>query len=136
MMLNEIRAFSKRRESFAFETTLSGRSYLILGLKRKGYKVHLFFLWVESVDVALSRIDQRVKGGHDVPEPLVRRRFNRSIGNFFQEYQPIVDSWHLFDNTGAIPVTIAFRTGSRPRIINPDQYQRLIKRYGIKDTNS
>ena len=83
-MLNEIRAFSKRRESFAFETTLSGRSYLILGLKRKGYKVHLFFLWVESVDVALSRIDQRVmKGGHDVPEPIVRRRFQSLDWQFF-----------------------------------------------------
>ena len=88
MMLNEIRSLSKRRESFAFETTLSGRSYLnlIRRLKRKGYKVHLFFLLVENVDVALSRIDQRVmKGGHDIPEPVVRRRFDRSVGNFFRE---------------------------------------------------
>jgi predicted ABC-type ATPase len=139
MMLNEIRSFSKRRESFAFETTLSGRSYLnlIRRFKRKGYKVHLFFLLVENVDVALSRIDQRVmKGGHDIPEPVVRRRFDRSVGNFFREYQPIVDSWHLFDNTGSTPVTIAFRTGGKPRIIDRDEYQRLIKRYGSKDTNS
>ncbi len=139
MMLNEIRSFSKRRESFAFETTLSGRSYLnlIRRLKRKGYKVHLFFLLVENVDVALSRIDQRVmKGGHDIPEPVVRRRFDRSVGNFFREYQPIVDSWHLFDNTASTPVTIAFRTGGKPRIIDRDQYQRLIKRHGSKDTNS
>jgi len=139
MMLNEIRSFSKRRESFAFETTLSGRSYLnlIRRLKRKGYKVHLFFLLVENVDVALSRIDQRVmKGGHDIPEPVVRRRFDRSVGNFFREYQPIVDSWHLFDNTASTPVAIAFRTGGKPRIIDRDQYQRLIKRHGSKDTNS
>lgn len=62
MMLNEIRSFSKKRESFAFETTLSGKSYLSLirGLSRKGYKVHLFFLCVDNVDVALSRIEQRV----------------------------------------------------------------------------
>jgi predicted ABC-type ATPase len=137
MMLSEIESFSKRRQSFAFETTLSGRGYLrlIQVLKRKGYKVHLFFLCVEDVDVALSRIHQRVaKGGHDVPETVVRRRFHRSIGNFFREYRPIVDSWHLFDNTGSTPATIAFRTGSKTRIINRDKYESLIKSYGIKDT--
>jgi predicted ABC-type ATPase len=139
MMLNEIRSFSKRRESFAFETTLSGRSYLALirVLKRRGYKVHLFFLFVENVDVALFRIDQRViKGGHDIPELVVRRRFDRSLGNFFREYQPIVDSWHLFDNTGSTPVTIAFRTGTKPRIIDRDTYQRLMTSYGGKHANS
>jgi len=139
MMLNEIRSFSKRRQSLAFETTLSGRSYLRLipGLKRKGYKVHLFLLWVENVDVALSRIAQReTKGGHDVPEQVVRRRFDRSVRNFFREYQPIVDSWHLFDNTGSTPVTIAFKTGVKPRIINRDKYRKLIQRYAGENTNS
>jgi predicted ABC-type ATPase len=96
----------------------------------------LFFLCVENVDVALSRIEQRViKGGHDVPETVVRRRFNRSMGNFFREFQPIVDSWHLFDNTESMPVTIAFRTGGKPRIINREKYQGLIRRYGSKETN-
>ena len=139
MMLNEIRSFSKKRESFAFETTLSGKSYLSLirGLSRKGYTVHLFFLCVDNVDVALSRIEQRVlKGGHDVPELVVRRRFHRSIGNFFRKYQTIVDSGHLVDNTASMPVTIAFRTGGKPRIINREKYQRLIQRYGSKDSNS
>lgn len=66
LVLSEIAFFSQRRVSFGFETTLSGRSYLrlIQQLKRKGYRVHLFFLFVESVDVALSRIQERVlKGG-------------------------------------------------------------------------
>lgn len=66
----------------------------------------------------------------------MRRRFHRSIGNFFREYQPIVDSWHLFDNTASMPVTIAFRTGAKPLIINREKYQRLIQRYGSKDSNS
>jgi hypothetical protein len=62
LVLSEIAFFSQRRVSFGFETTLSGRSYLrlIQRLKRKGYRVHLFFLFVESVDVALSRIQERV----------------------------------------------------------------------------
>jgi predicted ABC-type ATPase len=85
MMLSEIRSFAKKRVSFAFETTLSGRSYmgLLRRLKAQGYEVHLFFLWVESVDLALSRVQERVlRGGHDVPEATVRRRYDRSIQNF------------------------------------------------------
>jgi predicted ABC-type ATPase len=58
LMLSEIRFFAQRRATFAFETTLSGRSYLrlIRQLKKQGYEVHFFFLWVKSVDVALSRV--------------------------------------------------------------------------------
>jgi len=86
LMLDEIRSLRKRGVSFGFETTLSGRGYLklIRELKAKGYQIHIFFLSVENVDVTLARIRERVlKGGHDVPEPAVRRRFNRSIGHFF-----------------------------------------------------
>lgn len=71
-MLHEIRSFAERRVSFAFETTLSGRSYLTLlrRLKAEGYDIHFFFLWLKSVDLALSRVKERVsRGGHDVPEP-------------------------------------------------------------------
>ena len=90
LVLSEIRFFARRRDTFAFETTLSGRSYLrlIRQLKKRGYRVKFFFLWVGTVEVALSRVKDRVlKGGHDVPEPIVRRRFSRSIRNFFREYR-------------------------------------------------
>lgn len=103
LVLSEIAFFSQRRASFGFETTLSGRTYLGLveRLKRKGYRVHLFFIFVGGLDVTLSRIKERVlKGGHDVPEAVVRRRYDRSVRNLFREYQPLVDSWYLFDNTG------------------------------------
>ncbi len=71
LMLSEIKFFGQRRIGFAFDTTLSGRSYwrLIQQLKTQGYKVHFFVVWVKSVDMALSRVKDRVlKGGHDVPE--------------------------------------------------------------------
>ena len=96
----EIRFFARRHDTFAFETTLSGRSYLrlIRQLKKQGYKVHFFFLAVKTVDVALSRVRDRVlKGGHDIPETVIRRRFGRSIKNFFAEYRPLADSWYLFE---------------------------------------
>jgi predicted ABC-type ATPase len=133
LMLTEIEFFSKRQVSFGFETTLSGRSYLglVQRLKRRGYKVHLFFLFVQAVDVTLSRIKERVlKGGHDVPEAVVRRRFDRSVRNFFREYQALVDSWYLFDNTGTNPVPIAFKKRRQLRIMNRKTYDTLITRYG------
>jgi len=135
LMLSEIRRFAQRRVSFGFETTLSGRSYLrlIQRLRATGYKVHLFFLFVDGVEVALSRIKERVsKGGHDVPEPVVRRRFDRSISNFIADYQPCVDSWYLFENSGTKPVAVAFKKGNRLRIIDRQTYQALIGRYGEK----
>jgi predicted ABC-type ATPase len=135
LVISEIDFFSQRRVSFGFETTLSGRSYLSLiqRLKRKGYRIHLFFLYVEGIDVALSRIKERVlKGGHDVPEAVVRRRFDRSVGNFFREYQQLVDSWYLFDNTSTKPVAIAFKKGAKLRIMDSETYQSLIVRYGKK----
>jgi len=86
---------------------------------------------VRSVDVALSRVKGRVlKGGHDVPTTVIRRRFGRSVRNFLTEYRPLADSWYLFDNSGTIPSVIAFERARKLRIMNREQYQALIARYG------
>ena len=135
LVLSEIEFFAQRRVAFAFETTLSGRSYLrlIQQLKEQGYKVHIFFPWVKSVDMALSRVRDRVlKGGHDVPEPVVRRRFGRSIKSFFAEYCPMADSWYLFDNSSKIPTVIAFERAGKLRIMSVGYYGTLTARYGDK----
>ncbi len=132
MMLSEIRALAKRRVSFAFETTLSGRGYMVMlrQLKAKGYKVHIFFLLVKTVNLALSRVRERVsRGGHDVPEPVVRRRFDRSMRNFMAHYRQLADSWILFDNSSRKPVVIALEEGQGVGIINTSLYSGLIKRY-------
>lgn len=132
LMLEEIRYFSDRRASFAFETTLSGRSNLALiqKLRADGYKIHLFFLMVSSVEVALSRIKERVlKGGHDVPEVVVRRRFDRSFRNFLRAYCDAADSWYLLDNTSTTPATVAFKEGENLRIIDERTYESLLARY-------
>ena len=96
LMLSEIDLLAQHRADFGFETTLSGRSYLrlIRRLKSQGYAVHFFFLWLSGVDLALSRIKDRVsEGGHDVLEADVRRRFDRSIRNFLHLYRSFADSW-------------------------------------------
>ena len=90
--------------------------------------MHFFFLWVKSVDVALSRVRERVlKGGHDVPEAVVRRRFGRSISNFFSEYRRLADSWYLFDNSTGTPEVVVFERAGKPRIMNREQYEALIE---------
>jgi predicted ABC-type ATPase len=132
MMLSEIQLFAKRRLSFAFETTLSGRSHmgLLRRLKAQGYEVHLFFLWVESVDLALSTVRERVlRGGHDVPEPVVRRRFDRSIRNFLVHDRQLADFWTLFDNSGATSRVVAFEKNAEVRIMDKSLYSALVKRY-------
>jgi predicted ABC-type ATPase len=109
LMLAEIRRHVERRESFAFETTLSGRSYArqILEWQTAGYRVHLIFLKLRSIRLAAARVKARVaQGGHGVPAAVVRRRFNQGWQNFQQVYQPIVDHWELYDNSCATPVLL------------------------------
>jgi predicted ABC-type ATPase len=127
LMLEEIELYAKRGESFGFETTLSGRSYLSLirDLKKRHYDVHFFFLWIPTAYLALTRVRGRVlEGGHDVPEAVVHRRFERSIRNFLLHYRLRGDSWMLFDNAGAVPAVIAFEKQGSLRI-----YDTLIARY-------
>lgn len=133
LVLSEISYFAERRASFAFETTLSGRSYLrlIRRLKRQGYRVHIFFLWVDTVGVALARVRDRVlMGGHDVPRAVQNRRFGRSIRNFLVDYRRLAESWYLLDNTTTKPEVIAVGKGRRLRIMKRDVYSALIGRYG------
>ena len=106
IMLEQIREHVKKGESFAFETTLSGRSYaqMILNWRDQGYVVKLFFLRLPIVDIAIERVKQRVLvGGHNVPEDVVRRRFEAGLKNFEELYKPIVDEWVLYDNSGEQP---------------------------------
>ncbi len=133
LMLKEIDLYAKRGESFGFETTLSGRGYmsLIRRLKRQAYDVHFFYLWVPSVELALSRIRGRVLlGGHDVPAIDVRRRFDRSIRNFLLHYRPLADSWTLYDNTSATPRIIASEERGRLQVGEATLYNNLVERYG------
>jgi predicted ABC-type ATPase len=95
-MLEQIRLLSERRMDFGFETTLAGKTYvsLIKKLHGSGYETHLFFLWLRDVDLALGRVAERVrKGGHDVPEHVVRRRYDRGLYNLFHVYKDLLDTW-------------------------------------------
>jgi predicted ABC-type ATPase len=109
VMLRELTRHFAARQSFAFETTLSGRAYLrhIHAWQTAGYRVKLIFLQLDSVDEAIARVAQRVRqGGHDIPEATIRRRFDAGYRNFADVYAPAVDAWALYNNSGPQPVLL------------------------------
>lgn len=106
LMLRELARHFASGESFAFETTLSGRAYVphIRTWQAAGYIVKLIFLRLDSADEAVARVAQRVlQGGHHIPEATIRRRFAAGLHNFGHLYAPLVDAWALYDNGGSTP---------------------------------
>lgn len=130
ILLEQIESYASRNVDFAFETTLSGINYLarLKSLKKRGYAIHLFFLWIPDVRLSLARIASRVKrGGHDIPEKVVRRRFHKGIENLFRDYRSALDSWILFDNSGNIPLEIAEEKQGKLKIYNRNLYEKILK---------
>jgi hypothetical protein len=66
-------------------------------------------------------------GGHYIPEAIVCRRFDRSLPNFFRFYQPLADTWAIFDNAGDTPKMIAFKEAGKLEILDPDLFDILLK---------
>lgn len=109
LMLQELARHFAARSSFAFETTLSGRTYLRLidAWQTAGYRVKLIFLRLDSPEEAIARVAQCVRqGGHDIPEAVIRRRYHAGQENFHRHYAPRVDAWMLYDNSGLTPTLL------------------------------
>ena len=108
-MLQEMAKSVANGDSFALETTLSGRTYArqIPQWRRAGYAVKLIFLSLSSADVAVERVQFRVlQGGHHVAEEVIRRRFDAGIRNFLRIYCQLVDEWVLYDNSTRPPTVL------------------------------
>ncbi len=102
IMLKRLNTLATQQKNFAFETTLSSRTFAqwVKKEKAKGYKFTLLYFWLFNPDLAVERVAERVRlGGHSVPEEIVRRRYFKSIKNFFSLYQPLADNWVVFDNS-------------------------------------
>ncbi len=109
LFLGELDRLAGARQDFAFESTLSGLTYLgrLQQWKAAGYRIEIVFLRLASVPLALRRITARVKqGGHDVPRADVRRRFVRGWKNFEAAYKPLADAWEVHDNSGDSPLLL------------------------------
>ena len=106
IMLSEIQRRTRKGESFAFETTLSGHVYarLIPRWRMDGYRVRLILLSLSSPEIAIARVAARVKqGGHNVASAVVRRRFESGLRNFQEIYKDLVDTWEWYDNSSSTP---------------------------------
>lgn len=106
MLLRELDRLAADRIDFAFETTLSGLSYVrrLQTWKQAGYRVEIAYLWLGTTQVALRRIASRVRqGGHGVPRVDVVRRFSRSWENFQKVYRGLADNWAVYDNSEEKP---------------------------------
>lgn len=117
-----------RGQSFLLESTLSGRYLVkvIRSLRQEGYRVRIVFLFVDSPDILIGRIKNRVaKGGHHIQDADVRRRFTRSGPNFWNVYRNLVDSWELFYNNGGRLELVALGDQSKTDLVS----QSLLRFY-------
>ncbi len=102
LMLSRIKKLISLDADFAIETTLATKSYhaLVRQAQEKGYDIKLIYFWLQSPELALKRIAERVRnGGHNVEEHIVRRRYSMGIRNLFNLYFPVVDYIILIDNS-------------------------------------
>lgn len=129
LLLERIKELTAAKSDFGFETTLAGRTYARLlneMQERDGYRVVLFFLWLPTADMAVSRVGNRVRqGGHNVAEIDIRRRHVAGQRNLFQLYCPLVNAWWLYDASCLPPSLIANEEGGKCSVILAEQFEKI-----------
>ena len=136
-MLTKIDKLIAGKKDFAFETTLATKSYVktIQLAKQEGYRIVLVFFWLDSVELAIERVKTRVlDGGHNIPTPVILRRYYSGLLNLFNLYIPICDYWMIFDNSTAPSELVAEgnlngemeirKSDSFEQIKNPKRYDQ------------
>ncbi|GAA4000084.1 zeta toxin family protein [Hymenobacter fastidiosus] len=132
LMLTRLQDLLAAGESFALETTLATRIYLpfIEAARVRGYYVSLFFFWLNSADEAVERVRIRVReGGHNIPEPVIRRRYEGGLRQFFGQYRTAVDDWMFLDNSAGLAQVIAEGTAAETVVANPEIWGQLTTTY-------
>ena len=129
IMLNRIDELLDLGEDFAFETTLSTRSFVntIERAKSKGYSITLIFFWIESTELAIKRVQTRVKeGGHNIPNDTIVRRYYGGLKNLFSLYQNICDLIMIYDNSKSNPELIFEKSiGNSDVIYNNEKLNQI-----------
>jgi predicted ABC-type ATPase len=136
LLIDRIKELVLQKQDFAFETTLSGRGYLgkFREIKESGYRIMLFFLWLPNADLAVFRVRNRVRqGGHNVPEPIVRRRYKTGLHNLFHLYRSEVDALWLYDASRLPPTIIAQEEGDELIAHDGQLFQNIKKKIGTSN---
>ncbi|BDB65274.1 ATPase [Helicobacter cinaedi] len=98
------KSFIDNNESFNQETTLCGKGIVRLfeRLKEQGFRICLYYVGVDSVDIAKERVKMRVaKGGHNIDEALIEKRYTASFENL-KQILPLCDKISLYDNSNEL----------------------------------
>jgi len=130
LFLREIHANIDKRVDFAFETTLAGRSHmdLLKKLRRDGWQIVLFFLWIPDAAFSKRRVRERAEhGGHDIPDETIYRRFPRVVHNFMKIYIPLCDKVICYDNSGAKFVPVFEQDGKKLHIVSQNIYEIILR---------
>lgn len=129
IMLEQINENIRQSKTFAFETTLSARTYreTILLAEAMNYHVTLIFFWLESVEMAIERVKKRVEeGGHNIETDVIRRRYKRGVQNLFEIYLPLVSEALIFDGSTIDLEKIASRVWGQPiEVLNHRKWEKL-----------
>lgn len=128
LMLEELDKLAAQREDFIFESTLSSRTFApwLRKLADSGYQVHIAYVWIRSAELSMERVRARVaRGGHSIPDDVIRRRYARSCANLVNLYMPLATSWRIFDNSERLQ-DLALQTATGTRVIFlPEQWSAL-----------
>ncbi|RYD83476.1 MAG: zeta toxin [Sphingobacteriales bacterium] len=127
IMLERMNQLMVEHKSFAFETTLSGTAYLQLlqNAKNSGYGITFFFVYLNNVELAKNRVALRVsKGGHNIPTPIIERRYNKGLENFVK-YSKLADAWYIYDNSGSSYELVAKNISGTEEICNFDLFKLI-----------
>lgn len=129
LMLQRIQYLLKENQNFAFETTLATKSYknLVSEAQTRGYMVTLIYFYLNSQNLAVKRVETRVKeGGHNIPEDVIRRRYENGLKNFFNIYSSIVDEWMFIENSGK-PFKLIAQKNQLKEIVYVNQVWKNLK---------
>jgi predicted ABC-type ATPase len=129
LMLERLDTLVQERADFAFETTLAARSFahFLRGRKSQGYTINLIYFWLQTPELAIERVHRRVEsGGHNIPEEVIRRRYERGRRNLTQLYLPLCDTWIIYDNSGAEPSLVAASGLNQPeQVYKPNTFRQI-----------
>ena len=128
LMLLKMNYLFRRNEDFAIETTLATRSLkrMIAKAREQGYSVTILYFWLNSPELAIERVRARVAaGGHNIPEPTIRRRYTAGLHYFFNVYRSMADRWILADNSKIPFKVVAEGQKDRLTIKDEETYGRI-----------
>ncbi len=132
LMLERLKILWESGVDFAFETTLAARTFVpfLRNCQATGYTINLIYFWLRTPELARQRVRRRVEsGGHNIPDEIIRRRYERGRRNLIDLYLPLCNRWIIYDNSSSSPIVIAASLNNQQPIIYQSQsWNQIINR--------